>query len=163
MQSMNFMRSRIESNDKLRVEIEGAAELLTEQTILHTCSLFKRPGELGCTAAMREETRLAADMAEKSYTSVSLFEHPKLVDSMPEAEDLEREWLPEVVDAEGNPYHAANRMNRQRRSQSWRRKRASVKKNCWLCYPMAGWLKCRKTVGFVNQAFVRWDWIRNCK
>lgn len=60
--------------------------------------------ELGCTAAMREETRLAADMAEKSYTSVSLFEHPKLVDSMPEAEDLEREWLPEVVDAEGNPY-----------------------------------------------------------
>ena len=94
----------IESNDKLRVEIEGAAELLTEQTILHTCSLFKRPGELGCTAAMREETRLAADMAEKSYTSVSLFEHPKLVDSMPEAEDLEREWLPEVVDAEGNPY-----------------------------------------------------------
>lgn len=65
MQSMNFMRSRIESNDKLRVEIEGAAELLTEQTILHTCSLFKRPRELGCTAAMREETRLAADMAEK--------------------------------------------------------------------------------------------------
>lgn len=63
--------------------------------------------ELGCTAAMREETRLAADMAEESrsiYTSVGLFEKPELVDSMPEAEDLEREWLPEVVDAEGNPY-----------------------------------------------------------
>lgn len=53
---------------------------------------------------MREETRLAADMAEKSYTSVGLFESPELVDSMPEVEDLEREWLPEVVDAEGKPY-----------------------------------------------------------
>lgn len=94
----------IESNDKLRVEIEGKAELLIKQTITHTYSSFKRPRELGCTAVMREETRLAADIAEKSYTSVSLFEHPKLVDSMPEAEDLEREWLPEVVDAEGNPY-----------------------------------------------------------
>ena len=42
--------------------------------------------ELGCTAAMREETRLAADMAEKSrsiYTSVGLFENPELVYSMP--------------------------------------------------------------------------------
>lgn len=65
----------IEPNDKLRVEIEGAAELLTEQTILHTCSSFKRPRELGCTAAMREETHLAADMAEKCrsvYTPVGL-------------------------------------------------------------------------------------------
>ena len=94
----------IEPNDTLRVEIEGKAELLTKQTITHTYSSFKRPRELGCTAVMREETRLAADMAEKSYTSVSLFENPKLVDSMPETEDLEREWLPEVVDAEGNPF-----------------------------------------------------------
>ncbi len=97
----------IEPNDRLRVEIEGEAELLTEQTILHTYSSFKRPMELGCTSAMREETRLAADMAEKSrsiYTSVGLFENPELVDSMPEVEDLEREWLPEVVDAEGKPY-----------------------------------------------------------
>lgn len=102
-----FYTETIEPNDRLRVEIEGEAELLPEQTILHTYSSFKRPMELGCTAAMREETHLAADMAEKCrsvYTPVGLFESPELVDSMPEVEDLEREWLPEVVDAEGKPY-----------------------------------------------------------
>lgn len=139
----------IESNDKLRVEIEGAAELLTEQTILHTCSLFKRPRELGCTAAMREETRLAADMAEKSYTSVSLFEHPKLVDSMPEAEDLEREWLPEVVDAEGNPYPCSQQDESSKKKSKLEEKEGiceeellavlssgrlvKVSENCWIC------------------------------
>lgn len=110
----------IEPNDRLKVEIEGEAESLTEQTILHTYSSFKRPMELGCTAAMREETRLAADMAEESrsiYTSVGLFEKPELVDSMPEVEDLEREWLPEVVDAEGKPYPCSQQAESSKKSK----------------------------------------------
>ena len=52
------------------LDVKGKAELLTKQTITHTYSLFKRPRELGCTAVMREETRLAADMAENAADAV---------------------------------------------------------------------------------------------
>mgnify|MGYP002608591265 CR=1 FL=1 len=119
-----------------------------------TYSSFKRPMELGCTAAMREETRLAADMAEKSrsiYTSVGLFEKPELVDSMPEAEDLEREWLPEVVDAEGNPYPCSQQADSSKKKSKSEAKEGiceeellavlsggrlvKVPENRWLCKP----------------------------
>ena len=119
-----------------------------------TYSSFKRPMELGCTAAMREETRLAANMAEKSrsiYTSVGLFEKPELVDSMPEAEDLEREWLPEVVDAEGNPYPCSQQAESSKMKSKLEEKEGiceeellavlssgrlvKVPENRWLCKP----------------------------
>lgn len=110
--------------------------------------------ELGCTAAMREETRLAADMAEESrsiYTSVGLFEKPELVDSMPEAEDLEREWLPEVVDAEGNPYPCSQQADSSKKKSKSEAKEGiceeellavlsggrlvKVPENRWICKP----------------------------
>ena len=103
---------------------------------------------------MREETRLAADMAEESrsiYTSVGLFEKPELVDSMPEAEDLEREWLPEVVDAEGNPYPCSQQADSSKKKSKSEAKEGiceeellavlsggrlvKVPENRWLCKP----------------------------
>ena len=132
-------------------------DFLMERKIKRLCitySSFKRPMELGCTAAMREETRLAADMAEKSrsiYTSVGLFEKPELVDSMPEAEDLEREWLPEVVDAEGNPYPCSQQADSSKKKSKSEAKEGiceeellavlsggrlvKVPENRWLCKP----------------------------
>lgn len=103
---------------------------------------------------MREETRLAADMAEESrsiYTSVGLFEKPELVDSMPEVEDLEREWLPEVVDAEGKPYPCSQQADSSKKKSKSEAKEGiceeellavlsggrlvKVPENRWLCKP----------------------------